>query len=646
MRFSQKYYEEVLWEAGNVIRVGASSTEALSVILGLAAFKVLMDNKEMHDYMLPNITWHEIGRTQVDIDKTITDAVNVLEKENDELDGFGLFTNYFQSLQIDSIYKIVQLLGRLDLMFYSDDEHVLRMILGKWTDNVILRYGRGLTITPGPLADLSMKLTEPIVGSVYDGTCGIGTMLVQAKNYADEQNGAIRLYGQDVDEYSHSLCLYNLLLHGILDAQIKSGNTLSDPGFTSSNNELQKFDYIYMVPPFGGKWDRNIAKNDQYGRFRYGTPSNRSSEMAFIQHAISSLSERGKAVIILTAGSLFRGGTEKEIRRALILEGVVEAVIALPAGLMPYTRIPVNILVLNKQKMISERNKVLFINAAEEYQDARGQNILREQDRQRIIDTFKTRDMQDKEFSKYVDLEELESNNWSLFPLHYFDLTQVETKFGLVKIDKDLYKQSLLPKVRLGEITEISRGIQPPRDSLREGEELTHKIINPADLGEEGIDFANLSKISLRRFKGLDRYTVQQGDIVISARSSDIKITVIPEVKEKIVISHNLLKIRVTGTDKIDPRFIKIFLESPMGQYYLIRNDRGAVMHVILPRDVEDVLIPVLPIVKQKQLVGKVEKAEQEKKGSIEKAERKQKQEYLNVYDELGMSGAIEFQEY
>ena len=148
------------------------------------------------------------------------------------------------------------------------------------------------------------ELVEP---TVYDPTCGSGSLLIKAADEADAENLAI--YGQEMDNATWALARMNMILHGHPTAELWRGNTLAAPYFKKADGGLMTFDFAVANPPFSAKsWSSGLdPANDEFGRFAYGVPPAKNGDYAFLLHLISSLNSRGKGAIILPHGVLFRG---------------------------------------------------------------------------------------------------------------------------------------------------------------------------------------------------------------------------------------------------------------------------------------------------------------------------------------------------
>ena len=162
-----------------------------------------------------------------------------------------------------------------------------------------------------------------------------------------------------------------MFLHSVFNADIKKGDTIREPKHLN-NGELMTFDRVIANPPFSlAKWGKEEANNDSFGRFPYGTPPKDTGDLAFVQHMIASLNAEGKLGVVVPHGVLFRGSSEKEIRKGILEDDLLEAVIGLPSALFYGTGIPAALLIINKKKPTERKGKVLFINGELEYEEVR-----------------------------------------------------------------------------------------------------------------------------------------------------------------------------------------------------------------------------------------------------------------------------------
>ncbi|KAF5425698.1 type I restriction enzyme M protein [Candidatus Methanomarinus sp.] len=279
--------------------------------------------------------------------------------------------------------------------------------------------------TPVEVVRLLVQITKPEAGNeIYDPTAGSGGFLIQSHQYVEEQGqnpNDLALYGQDSNGTVWSICNMNMILHNITSFTIENGDTLEDPQILE-NGQLRKFDRVLANPPFSQNYSRANLKFPS--RFREWCPeTGKKADLMFVQHMLASLKPDGHMATIMPHGVLFRGGKEKLIREIFINDGVIEAIISLPPGLFYGTGIPACVIVANKNKPDSLKDKVLFINADREYAEGKAQNKLRPEDIEKIDFVF-THKRELPKYSRLVSKAEIvETHDYNLNIRRYVDNT-------------------------------------------------------------------------------------------------------------------------------------------------------------------------------------------------------------------------------
>jgi type I restriction enzyme M protein len=267
------------------------------------------------------------------------------------------------------------------------------------------------------------KLKEP---TVYDPTCGSGSLLIKAADEAATSKLAI--YGQEMDVATWALARMNMILHGHPTAELWRGNTLSAPHFKSKDNNLKTFDFAVANPPFSAKaWSSGLdPANDEFGRFDLGIPPAKNGDYAFLLHLIKSLKSTGKGAIILPHGVLFRGHKEADIRKNLVQRGLIKGIIGLPANLFYGTGIPACIVVIDKEHAHS-RTGIFMIDASKGFLKDGNKNRLRAQDIHKVVDVF-TRQLELPRYSRMVPVAEIAGprNDYNLAIPRYIDSSEPE----------------------------------------------------------------------------------------------------------------------------------------------------------------------------------------------------------------------------
>ncbi|MCK9689488.1 HsdM family class I SAM-dependent methyltransferase [Scleromatobacter humisilvae] len=286
----------------------------------------------------------------------------------------------------------------------------------------------GEFFTPPEISRLIAGLLQPEAGeSVCDPCCGSGTLLLTCSQLARAKSGqqGCALYGQEKNGSTWALAKINMVLHGEALADLAWGDTLRDPKLlTNDGRSLLTFDVVVSSPPFSLRdWGHENAELDAFQRYGRGVPPRAAGDYAFISHMVETLKpETGRMAAVVSLGVLFRGGAEQQIRERLLQENLIDAVIALPAKMLPHTGIPVALFILRRDKL---DNSVLFIDASRDYQHGKTQNLLREEDIARIQTAYQARHDVER-YARLVPLPEILHNDSNLSVGRYVDATEDE----------------------------------------------------------------------------------------------------------------------------------------------------------------------------------------------------------------------------
>ncbi|GAA7543058.1 type I restriction-modification system subunit M [Helicobacter pylori] len=464
-----------LWAGADSLRGGMDASEYKNYVLILLFLKYISD-KARNDAKNNTISQIEVpqGCFYEDIlalegDKEIGDKLNKIiakiAKSNNDLEGvidsvdFNDNTKFGEGkAMVDTLSNLVKIFADLSLGAHGalDDD-----LLGDAYEYLMRHFAsesgksKGQFYTPSEvslLLSLLLGIDENTRQdkSIYDPTCGSGSLLLKASSLAGK-NG-LTIYGQEKDISTTALCKMNMILHNNADADIAKGgsSTLSNPFFIE-NGMLKTFDYVVANPPFSLKnWTDGLSIdpkskqviNDRFNRFEDGTPPEKNGDFAFLLHIIKSLKDTGKGAVILPHGVLFRGNAEGAIRKNLLTKGYIKGVIGLAPNLFYGTSIPACVIVLDKENAHA-RKGVFMIDASKDFKKDGNKNRLREQDVQKMIDTFNAL----KEipyYSKMVSLEEISANDYNLNIARYIAAKQESQKdlFALI----NSHKASYLPK--------------------------------------------------------------------------------------------------------------------------------------------------------------------------------------------------------
>ena len=301
--------------------------------------------------------------------------------------------------------------------------------------------------TPQEVSKILAKLVtsdKEKLKSVYDPTCGSGSLLLRVAREVKEVSA---FYGQELNRTTYNLARMNMILHDIhyKKFDIKQEDTLEHPQHID-----ERFEAIVANPPFSANWSANALHMSDERFSQYGKLAPKSkADYAFVQHMIHHLAENGTMAIVLPHGVLFRGAAEGHIRKYLIEDrNYLDAVIGLPANIFYGTSIPTCILVFKKCR--NQSDNILFIDASQHYEKVKNQNVLREEDIEKIVSSYRNRTAEDK-YAYVATMEEVIENDYNLNIPRYVDTFEEEEPVDLEMVSKEL--QDLEKKMQNTDIT-------------------------------------------------------------------------------------------------------------------------------------------------------------------------------------------------
>lgn len=288
--------------------------------------------------------------------------------------------------------------------------------------------------TPQQVSKILAKLVtvgKNRLKTVYDPTCGSGSLLLRVRKEVEDVS---EFYGQELNRTTYNLARMNMILHDVhyRDFDIRQADTLESPQHID-----MRFEAVVANPPFSAKWSCNpIHLNDdrfsQYGRL---APKSKA-DFAFITHMVHQLAENGTMAVVMPHGVLFRGAAEGHIRQYLIEDrNYLDAVIGLPANVFYGTSIPTSILVFKKCK--EHPDNILFIDASKHFEKVKTQNVLREEDVDKIITAYVERKSIDK-YAYVASIDEVKENGWNLNIPRYVVTFEEEASVDLDKVSNEL----------------------------------------------------------------------------------------------------------------------------------------------------------------------------------------------------------------
>ena len=421
--------------------------------------------RKAHYVILPKYLWGnivELARTQ---DKELLDTLEkgfkYIEEQSFDSSFRGLFSEI--NLHSDKLGKtygerntmlckvVTEIANGISEFSTSTDSlgDAYEYLIGEFAANSGQKAGE--FYTPQMISSILSKIVsldsqDPTTGKktkidrVLDFACGSGSLLLNVRHEMGK-HGIGKIYGQEKNITTYNLARMNMLLHGVKDTEFEihhGDSLLNDWDILKEMNPAKKmqFDAIVANPPFSYRWEPTEEMGKDFRFKNYGLAPKSAADFAFLLHGFHFLREDGTMAIILPHGVLFRGGKEELIRKKLLTDGNIDAVIGLPANLFYSTGIPVCILVLKKCK---KNDDVLFINASsdENFKKGKRQNALRDSDVKKIVETYQYRKNIER-YSRRVSMCEIKDNDYNLNISRYVSTAKEEAAIDLKEVHKKL----------------------------------------------------------------------------------------------------------------------------------------------------------------------------------------------------------------
>jgi len=504
-----KSTEEILWDSANKLRGSVEPSEYKHVVLSLIFLKfandkflrrrdeLMFEGKEAfleipEFYQAENVfylpeesRWTFIieNAKQEDITLKVDSALKIIERTNKSLEG-ALPDNYFSRLGLDQskFSALLDTVNNIDTL--KDEGHD---IVGRVYEYFLSKFaiaegkGKGEFYTPKSIVNLIAEMIEPYKGKIYDPSCGSGGMFVQSLKFIEKHKGNkkdISIYGQELTNTTYKLAKMNLAIRGISsNLGAKAADTFGD----DQHKEL-KADYIMANPPFNLKdWraDNELVNDSRWSG--YEVPPKSNANYAWILNMISKLSQNGVAGFILANGALSGGGEEYKIRKQIIQNDLVEAIVILPQSMFYSTDISVTLWILNRNKT---EHQLKVSDGLKDYRNRKGEVLfmdlrqkgepfekkytqLTEEEIEIIAKTYHQWQQKDckttytniPEYSYSATLEEIKKKDYSLVPSKYIEFVNrdesldYEDQMQTLQANlKDLFRQENLMKKEVSNV--------------------------------------------------------------------------------------------------------------------------------------------------------------------------------------------------
>jgi len=376
-----------------------------------------------HRFKIPQSAhWNDVRSQTSDLGKALQNAMRAIEQANPDtlssIFGDAPWTN--KSRLSDRILRdLIEHFSQYTLSITNVPEDELGIGYEYLIKNFADDSGHTAAefYTNRTVVRLMTEILEPQEGeSIYDPTCGSGGMLLSCVVRLKEQEKeyrTLRLFGQERNLITSSIARMNLFLHGFEDFRIERGDTLADPKLLQGDR-LRQFDIVLANPPYSIKqWNRKGWESDPFDRNFLGVPPQGRADYAFFQHILKSLkSGSGRCAILFPHGVLFRD-EEREMRRKLIEKDLVECIIGLGPNLFYNSPMEACVVICRTQKAPERHGKLLLINAVDEVTRERAKSFLKDDQIQRIADSYRA--FADEEgFARVISLEETRDQNANL----------------------------------------------------------------------------------------------------------------------------------------------------------------------------------------------------------------------------------------
>ena len=482
--------EQQLWASADILRGKMDASEYKNYLLGLIFYKYLSDSQLREVYEQENgktehfpirseqyqtfMEWY--GEESEELEEIIhlqtgyfikpeqlfytyrqkadryefnlTDlqaGFNDLERQGEQFK--GLFADIdLNSTKLGSnaqqrnvtITEVLRALDEIDLFAHDGDVigDAYEYLIGQFASTAGKKAGE--FYTPQSVSHIMSEITAISQENrapfhIYDPTMGSGSLMLNIRRYLNNSN-QVHYHGQELNTTTFNLARMNLILHGVDKGRmnLNNGDTLDADWPTE---EPHQFDSVVMNPPYSAKWSAadKFLSDQRFERFGKLAPKSKA-DFAFLLHGFYHLKDTGTMGIVLPHGVLFRGAAEGKIRQALLEMGAIDAVIGLPTNIFYGTSIPTTVIILKKNRSARD---VLFIDASNEFDKQKNQNLLTQENIRKIITVYKERQSVDK-YSFLASFEEIKENDFNLNIPRYVDTFEEEEPVDLVSVNTDI----------------------------------------------------------------------------------------------------------------------------------------------------------------------------------------------------------------
>ena len=479
-----------LWASADILRGKMDASDYKNYLLGLVFYKYLSDQQLRAAYEEENetpveypprqamleslIEWYEDDKDELakvlklkigyfiephDLFYTLRQKADAYDFQLDDLNNAFLqlakqgeqFQGLFDDIDLGStklgsnqqqrnvtITEVIKTLDEINLFGHEGD------VIGDAYEYLIGQFAAGAGkkagefYTPQAVSKIISEIAaigheEKIPLHIYDPAMGSGSLMLNIGDYVKDKT-KVYYHGQELNTTTFNLARMNLILHGVENSRMRlnNGDTLDEDW---PSDEPFTFDVVVMNPPYSAKWsaDDKFLSDPRFERFSKLAPKSKA-DFAFLLHGYYHLKDTGTMGIVLPHGVLFRGAAEGVIRKILLENGAIEAVIGLPANIFYGTSIPTTVLILKKNRTNKD---VLFIDASNDFEKQKNQNNLRPADIEKIVNTYKERVSVEK-YAHLATFEEVVENDYNLNIPRYVDTFEAEEEIDIVALSAEI----------------------------------------------------------------------------------------------------------------------------------------------------------------------------------------------------------------
>lgn len=449
MKITQQELESRLWGAANALRGPVDPADFKTYVFPMLFWKWISDTwlyeraeavaafgddvdpeveADYHRFVVPDgALWSQVTIKTANLGVAINTALGKIEAAN-----VATLANVFGDAQWgnteripeDALVALINNFNGINL----DPDSVSHDALGAAYEYLLKQFAEasgkkaGEFFTPPIVTHLLVNILDPQPNEeVYDPACGSGGMLVETINAIEAAGGdsrEVRLYGQEVNLTTSAIARMNLAFHRKVGSEIRRGDTLREPKFHDAHTGIRQFDVVLANPPFSlANWGADTWAADP--RSFCGVPPAKNGDFAWIQHMVTSMKpETGRVGVVMPHGVLFRGGAEAKIRKCLVEDDRLEAVIGLPPNLFYSTSIPACLLIFKATKDTARKGHVLFVDGSERFVKGKNQNVMSDDDMNAVLDAYRTGEDPDGDNGgvhvRLVAHDEIADNNFDL----------------------------------------------------------------------------------------------------------------------------------------------------------------------------------------------------------------------------------------